>query len=187
MKKFLFPLIAVTFIVMFGCSKSKSGGSGTTTTNDYYIRFKANGVQTEYKAHTETIYNKANGTTERMTTLGGTKEQFVPTKSNMTVALTTVGDNTLNVTFTNYATTAAGFKKAKILTLGFYDANGKFFMSWADEFSNILPAGSPINCRLVFTEATSTYLKGNFSGTLFSQDYLTRLEITDGEFYLKQR
>ena len=187
MKKLLTLSLVVIAVMIAGCRKSKSGGGGGGTSNDYYLRFKSNGTQFEYKAHPETIYNKANGATEFITTLGATKEQFVPTKSNITVALTTVGTNSLNTTFTNYTTTNAGFKKAKIMQLGFFDANGKFFQSWAEEFSSILPAGSPINCRLIFTEATSTYLKGNFSGTIFSSDYLTRLEITEGEFYLKQR
>jgi hypothetical protein len=185
MKKLLsLSLAIVVSMVIASCAKNQPGGPAA---NDFFIRFKANGVQTEYRANAETIYNKPNGTTEHITTLGGTKEQFEPKKSNMTVALTTVGDNSLNVTFTNYATSAAGFKKAKLLQLAFFDANGKFFMSWSDDFASILPPGSPINCRLVLTEATSSYLKGNFSGTLFSQDYSTKLEITNGEFYLKMR
>jgi hypothetical protein len=51
----------------------------------------------------------------------------------------------------------------------------------------VLPAGTPSNARLVITEATSTYIKGNFSGTMLTQDYLSKLDITDGEFYLKRR
>ena len=60
-------------------------------------------------------------------------------------------------------------------------------MSWSDDFVAVLPAGTPTNARLVITEATSTYVKGNFSGTMLTQDYLSKLDITEGEFYLKRR
>lgn len=186
MKKFLTLLVAIASITLSGCSKSKSGGGGGPAI-DYYVRFKANGTQIEYKASAETIYNKQNGATERITTLGGTKEPFVATKNNLAIALTTVGDNSVNITFTNYATSAASFKKAKLLQFAFLDGNGKSFQSWSDDFISVLPAGTPTNGRLIFTEATSVYLKGNFSATLLSQDYLTRIDITDGEFYVKQR
>ena len=181
MKKLL-SIIAVTLLL--ACSKSKpSGGSNA---NDYYIRFKAGGTQFEYRASAEAIFNKQSGS-DYITTLGGTKDPFIATKSNMTVALTSFGVNQTNVTYTNYATTTAGFKKAKVLQLGFYDANGKFFMSWSDDFLLLIPAGTPTNSRLVLTEATATTLKGNFSGTMTTQDYLTKLDITEGEFYLKLR
>lgn len=178
--------LIIALMSLLSCSKSKSTGGGSSATNEYYLKFKANGTQYEYRAHTEAIFNRQSGA-DYQCTLGGTKDAFIPTKSNMTVALTSVGANQTNLTYTNYATTAAGFKKAKILQLGFYDANGKFFMSWADELANLLPAGTPFNARLVLTEATSAHLKGNFSGTMLTQDYLTRLDITDGEFYLKLR
>ena len=185
MKKLLFATtLIIALMSMVSCSKSKS--SGGATTNEYYIRFKANGTQFEYRAHTEAIFNKQSGT-DYICTLGGTKDPFIANKSNITVALTSFGANQTNVTYTNYATTAAGFKKAKILQLGFYDANGKFFMSWSDDFANLIPAGTPFNARLVLTEATSAHLKGNFSGAMLTQDYLTRLDVTEGEFYLKMR
>ena len=185
MKKLRSPLTAIIALMyLLSCSKSKPA-SGSNA-NDFYLRFKANGTQLEYRAHVEAIYNKQSGA-DYITTLGGTKDQFIPTKSNMTVALTSVGVNQTNITYTNYATAAAGFKKAKILQLGFYDANGKFFMSWSDDFVSLLPAGTPINGRLILTEATSSTLKGNFSGTMVTQDYQSKVDITEGEFYLKLR
>ncbi|HKH59478.1 MAG TPA: hypothetical protein VKA49_01535, partial [Flavitalea sp.] len=157
-------LSIIALMLLLSCSKSKPA-SGSSNANDFYIRFKANGTQLEYRANAEASYNKQTGA-NYITTLGGTKDQFIPNKSNMTVALTSVGVNETNITYTNYATVTAGSKKGKVLQLAFYDANGKFFMSWSDDFVLLLPAGTPFNGRLILTEATSLTLKGNFSGTM---------------------
>jgi hypothetical protein len=149
------------------------------------MRFKANGVQKEYKANAMGRFNKPlGGATEYVSTLGGTKEQFEATKSNMTIALTTVGANNLNLMYTNYSTTAAGTKRPKLLQFGYFDENGKFYMSYADDMTFALPAGSPINSRLIVTEASSSFIKGTFTCILYSQDF-SKLEVTDGEFYLE--
>lgn len=185
MKKVSIQLAAIIFLILsISCSKSKPGKGPNP--NDFYVRFKANGTQLEYKASAEAIHNKQSGA-DYITTLGATKDLFVADKSNMTIALTTVGVNALNQTYTNYATTMVGMKKAKIVQLGFFDANKKFFMSWSDDFAAVLPAGTPFNARVIFTDATATTLKGNFSGTMLTQDYASRLDITDGEFYVKLR
>ena len=178
---FAYTIIVLNFIL--SCSKSEPG---TSASNEYYVRFKMNGVQVEYKANAEATFNKPSGS-DHITTLGGTREPFEAKKNNMTIGLTTNGANATNLTYTNYATLAAGTAKAKLLQLAFFDDSGKFFMSWSDDFVSLLLQGSPINCRLVLTEATSTFIKGNFSGTLYTQDYTSNTNITDGEFFLKVR
>ncbi|MBC7826879.1 MAG: hypothetical protein H7122_03965 [Chitinophagaceae bacterium] len=178
------PLFLMILISMSACTKS-AGGNGNAS-KDFYLRFKADGVQNEYRAHVEGNFNKPSGPTEYITILGGTKVQFEAKKSNMTLGLTTVGTTMLHTTYTNYSASAPGLKKAKLALISFLDENGKPYASWGEEFSLVLPPGSPIDVRLVITEASSTHIRGNFSGTLYSADFSAKIKITDGEFYLEQ-
>lgn len=180
----VFPVVQLILLVLISissCTKNSGGGGGNPPQN-FYLRFKNNGVQNEYKAHAEGNFNRVSGANYN-SIVGATKVQFEATKNNMTIGLTTIGKASPNTTYTNYTTATA--TKAKLLQLAFYDEAGKFFMSWGEEFLSIMPAGSTADARVVITEATSEYIKGNFSGTLFSQGYTSKITITDGEFYLK--
>jgi hypothetical protein len=177
----ILPVLLSIVVVMNSCTKTDD----KVDSNNYYMRFKANGVQKEYKANAAGRFNKPlGGATEYVSTLGGTKAQFEATKSNLTIALTTVGTNSLNLIYTNYSTTAAGTKKPKLLQFAYFDENGKFYMSYAEDMTFALPAGSPINSRLIVTEASSSIIKGTFTCILYSQDF-SKVEVTDGEFYLE--
>jgi hypothetical protein len=182
----VFPIASLLLLILISissCKKNSDSGGGNPLT-DFYLRFKNNGVQNEYKAHAEGNFNRASGANYN-SIVGATKVQFEATKSNMVVAVTTVGKAALNKTYTNYTTATAGLEKAKLLQLAFYDETGKFFMSWGDEYLSLMPAGSVADARLTITESTSAYIKGTFSGTLFTSGYTSKITITDGEFYLK--
>src|SRR5215204_7120216 len=106
-------LSIIALMLLLSCSKSKPA-SGSSNANDFYIRFKANGTQLEYRANAEASYNKQTGA-NYITTLGGTKDQFIPNKSNMTVALTSVGVKRPNIKLKIYQRVRAGLKKDKVL------------------------------------------------------------------------
>lgn len=176
--------VLISFSLLFtgACKKNddKPGnGSG------YYMKFKLNGTQVEYTGQVECNFNKTSGATH-VASFAGLKVALNAGSNAMTLALGTADNNETNVTYTNYATTAAGTEKAKALTIGYMDEAGAAYLSWPDEFSAALPGGTKTEARLKVTEATSAALKGTFSGVLYNTDYSKELTVTDGEFYLRR-
>jgi hypothetical protein len=181
----IFPAIPFLLMILMAVSScKKNDGDDGGSSPEFFLRFKANGVQNEYKANTEGSFNKASGS-NYISVVGATKIQFEATKSNMTIALTSIGIAVVNTTYTNYTSSTPGYVKGKLLQIAFYDENGKFYMSWGEEFLSLMPPGSVADSRVVITESTSAYIKGKFSGTLFTEGFTNKMIITDGEFYLR--
>ncbi|MBX3256390.1 MAG: hypothetical protein KF862_19800 [Chitinophagaceae bacterium] len=172
-------------IVALSLLSCKKGGEQGDPGSEYYVRFKANGTRIEYKAYAEGNFNKLAGG-KYASTLSGLKENFVGTKNNMSISLATASPNSTDVTYTNFSASSAGLQKAELLSLGYFDDNGKFFMTWAEELAPALPATVETEARLIFTEQTDKYLKGKFSGKMYNDDFSVKLDITDGEFYVKR-
>lgn len=169
-------------VMTYSCKKNNDDlGSG----EGYYIRFKINGTQTEYKAQVEGTFDKVTAL-QHNTSLAGLKEALVATKNNMTLLLATENETQPGVTYTSYATGRSGLQKAKLVNLVYIDETGKSYLSWMEEFAPALPSGTETNATIKITEATANYIKGNFSGVLYNKDYTAKLNITDGEFYARR-
>lgn len=151
----------------------------------YFMRFKINGTPIEYKAQIEGTFDKATSL-QRNTSLAGLKEAFVATKNNMTLLLATENNTQTNVDYTSYATTSSGMVKAKLVNLVYLDENGKKFLSWMEEFAPTLPPGTETKAVIRITEATAEYFKGSFGGVIYSEDFSTKLNITDGVFFARR-
>lgn len=175
-------IVALIGITLISCKKENDpGGDGS----GYYVRFKSNGTLVEYKEYAEGNFNKSAGG-KYASTMAGLKENFVATKNNMSLSVATVAENTVNITYTNYTVSSAGMQKAALVSLAYYDDKGEFFMTWTEEFASALPAGVETNAHILFTEQTEQYLKGLFSGKMYNEDFSKKLDITDGEFYVKR-
>lgn len=174
--------ILVILVTITSCKKENDtddSGSG------YYVKFKANGMQVEYKGYAEGNFNKlASG--KYVSTLSGLNEAFVGTRNNMSIALSTVAQNDVNITYTNYASSSPATQKAAALGLAYYDDKGVFFMTWSDEFASALPDDVETVATCIFTEQTDKHLKGNFTGKMYNEDFSVKLDITDGEFFVKR-
>src|SRR6478752_6999752 len=78
-------------VLINSCSKSDGGGGSTPPAGSaYYMKFKLDGVQIEYKQNTDGVFNKPQSNGDYTCINGGTKEQFVATKNNIAVVMTTV-------------------------------------------------------------------------------------------------
>ena len=180
----LFPYFLLTGILMvaYSCKKDNDGtGSGT----GYYMRFKINGTQVAYKGQVEGTFDKVTSL-QHNTSLAGLKDALVAAKNNMTLLLATENGTQTGLTYTNYTTGTKKKKKAKLVNLVYIDESGKNYLSWMEEFAPALPAGTETKATIKITEATTDYIKGIFSGVLYNENYSTKLNITDGEFYARR-
>jgi hypothetical protein len=173
----------VSFCIVNSCKKTDDNNNGNGS--DYYMKFKLNGTAYEYTGQASGNFNITSGGSQ-IASLAGLKVALNVGSNTMTVALGTAGDNKTGVTYTNYATTAAGTEKAKALSIVFIDEAGAPYLSWPDEFVAALPGGTKTEARLKVTEATSAALKGTFSGVLYNDDYSKEFIVTDGEFNLRR-
>ena len=179
---FLYLLLPVIMITAYACKKdngSDDSGSG------YYMRFKINGTQVEYKGQIEGTFDKVTAL-QHNTSLAGLKDPLVATKNNMTLLLATENETKTGLTYTSYTIGTSGMQKAKLVNLVYIDENGKNYLSWMEEFAPALPSGTETKAAIKITEATADHMKGVFSGVLYNEDYSTKLNITDGEFYARR-
>ncbi|HRO45470.1 hypothetical protein [Agriterribacter sp.] len=179
---FLYVLLPGIMIMAYSCKKdndTRDPGSG------YYIRFKINGTQVEYKGQVEGAFDKATAL-QHNTSLAGLKEALVATKNNMTLLLATDNETQTGLGYTSYTTGTSGMQKAKLVNLVYIDENGKNYLSWMEEFAPALPPGTETKAIIKITEATADYMKGDFSGVLYDEAYTVKFNITDGEFYARR-
>lgn len=179
-------LHAVLFVALFmagACKKTNNDNPGNSS--GFYMKFKLNGSAYEYTGQASGNFNITSGGSQ-VASLAGLKVALNIGSNTMTVALGTADDNKTGVTYTNYATTAAGTEKAKALSIVFIDDAGVPYISWPDEFASALPSGTKTEARLKVTEATAAALKGTFSGVLYNDDYSKAFTVTDGEFNLRR-
>lgn len=177
--RFCHCVVLTCFIVTaFSCKKSERNSNENSA---YYMRFKINGTQVEYKEQIEGNFNKATSS-QYNSSVAGIKELFTPAKNNMSLLLATAVETQTGITYTNYTTTASGMQKAKLANLVYIDENGKNYLSWMEEFTPSLPAGTEIKALITITSTTSNTISGTFSGVLYSEDYTIKLNITEGAF-----
>ena len=175
-------------IALFATSCKKDiPGPTASGTSEYYMRFKANGITKEYKFDCAGQLNKFQTNPDVYAShFSGAKDEYVVNKNVMTVILFTNAESLLNVTYTNYNTTSPVLIPARDLIISYSDETGEHYGSIYETALPYLPAGLVCNNLLRITEANSVYLKGTFSGTIYNNSYLKKIEITAGEFYLKR-
>lgn len=175
----LFIVVFSMLLFITGCKKDGDAGNGSSY---YYMRFKINGTQVEYKAQIEGNFNKTSSS-QFNSSVAGLKELFTSAKNNMSLLLATAEATQTGVTYTNYTTSAAGMQKAKLANLVYIDGSGKNYLSWMEEFATAIPTGTEVKALIKITDANNSVVKGVFSGVLYSEDFSEKLTITDGEFY----
>lgn len=71
--------------------------------------------------------------------------------------------------------------------LTYTDDNGtNYSAAFDDELIEATYPDGVANNQLTITEATSTFIKGKFPGTLYATNFTKEMKITEGEFYLEE-
>ena len=184
---FTFFLSALCLSVVFidSCKKSSNGGNGNSPADKYYVKFKVDGTLKTYSGDAEGNFNVESSVGNYVSTIYGVDKIFVADTSALDIGISNTANLAANITYTNYATTTGGQLKPTLVILSYYDESGNFFAAWPDDYSAF---GVISDAKIIITSATSTSLKGNFSGTVYKEIDGTSPKhiISEGEFYVKR-
>ncbi|QEH42992.1 hypothetical protein [Chitinophaga sp. XS-30] len=176
-----YTLLLLSMVLLAGCSKKSDNPAAPGT---YYLRFKADGVQKEYKAHTlaQLYYDPEN----------------LSYHCNMTSSLKTaeLGKDALSLFLlskTAYKTGERYHLRNEIempktnaimpqVMISMFTESGKPYTA---QFLPVTGLQFDDAAEVKFTEITDKYVRGTFSGLAFSMlPERAELKVTDGEFYL---
>jgi hypothetical protein len=175
-----------------GCKKSTSpGGGGGGTGSGYYMKFKLDGVQTEYDSEPIAGINYNSGEGLYSLVIAAYKDVYAGAKNEITI---------IGYSNTNFAINVAYNDPAKAIekngaplpemTVFYNDSSANGFLTageFADAAGNMLIPGMVANAKLTITELATSYIKGNFSGSTYKGSDFSKIHaITEGTFYLKR-
>jgi hypothetical protein len=173
MKRIIVFLSILVVPFMFNSCK-KSSTKPATTNGTYYVKLKINGV-----AKSMTLTPIAMFTDAQTIHIGELTGYFAGNFGEGAIFTITDGDPiTTNKAYTQQRISANGTSVIQNLFI-YRGDDGKQYLANGDD------PGTSVT--LTFTEITSGYVKGTFSGTLWLQgSNSTFVNITDGEFYLRR-
>lgn len=186
-------------LALFGACSKNSGGDndGGDGSANYFMRFKVDGQAVEYLQAKETNINSylsvatsAPAQTGYVSFIVGQKDIVSATqqKNALSFALSTNAKLKVNTTYTNYASAGSEYLDGVKMIFGYTDAAGTIHLAWSSELAAQIYQAYSItvlsDSRVAITEIGTDYIKGNFSGTLYSEDYKTKKVLSEGSFYL---
>lgn len=178
MKKTKFSILFILAFTLFGSfsCKKKSDDSSADTSTDFFVRFKVNGVQKEFKGTTTALFQ----TIALSPTLYTASFQGIQnsTATSTNVLGLNVSDIAAIAVNKNYTSTIVGSTiQASIL---YFDQAG------AQYGSIFVTSGSSTDAVIRLTEITSTSVSGTFSGKVASSTGSNNQTITEGSFRVKR-
>ncbi|MDP4255878.1 MAG: hypothetical protein Q8938_17850, partial [Bacteroidota bacterium] len=157
----------------------------------YYMKFKLDGVQTEYDS--EPIAGISYNSSERLYSLviAAYKDVNAGIKNEVTIIGYSKTTFAANVPYNDPAKAVENNGSPLPAMTVFYndpDANGFLTAGeFADAAGNMLIPGMIANAKLTITELATGYVKGSFSGTTYkASDFSKTHAITEGTFYLQR-
>lgn len=168
------------FLILSGCSNDSSSDD-TLPDKEYFITFKVNGKQKEYKGNYEDgnllgIFNAKGDKGYVSSWFTGLKNSSESKQNFISFSILDVNDHQVNETYTNKETT----NKDYLFLATYIDENGENYSTVNNKI--LIPEGGILDGELIFTIANDQLEKGKFSGTLYNNEDDTPIKITDGEF-----
>lgn len=177
-------LFSFSMLITGSCTKDKPADE-INSASDYYVRFKLDGNSILYTKTAEGNINVVDNDGHYDCSIAGLKDENVSNKGTMVILMVTTNPMTTGNTYTNFGTTSGGNVRTLLGAISRYDDAGTFFASWGDEFSS---SGVDSDTRINFTEITETYIKGNFSGTMYKEinGNAEKHLVSEGEFRVRR-
>lgn len=181
--KFIIGICAVLCCALFFCACKKSVAD-ILPDDDYYIRFKVDGTQKEYKTEIFVNAEMPDGQTAGWYVAGiaGVAEDF--TSSSISLSISDVEPLKIDKTY-EIVYHAGSNDVPKTLATMMYMESGEGFYS-ATQTNE--PGFS--SAQLRFTEITDEYVKGTFNGVLLespSEPAPIKYTLTSGEFFVPRK
>jgi hypothetical protein len=168
----LYAALLLFFVCSFGGCKKSTPSAGL---GDSYMRYKLNGTKKDYNGCSAVFLSAVNGI------------------YGVGIAGASSNDPSNDFSITLFAKTALSQGQtftAGLVTGTYYTQGGLAYVEGSKSYSS---AGTIINpaakVSVIITELSSTYVKGTFSGTLYSDasNYTTvAYTVTEGEFNAKR-
>ena len=194
--KVIAAIVLSSMMAITGCKKSNDAnnnnpGSGT----DYFLKFKADGTQKEFKSEPLIQILKKNNDGLYSAVLQGYKD-FVGQGTKDELGMIILSNDPV-VQGSSYqdpekCVDISGDTLTKLI-MNFNDPTNNGYLSMgplADKNGVIILFPNVVaDAKLLISELTSDYAKGTFSATVYlSTDatLTTKVKITDGQFYLKR-
>lgn len=180
-------LMMYLVVLLAGCKKDNGGNAEG---DEYYIRFKANGVQKEYKPKIPNNrvsylyldeYQIYNATITGLLNLEGAQVQ--PIKNFMNIVVRSKEKIKVNNPYLMQTAVPYNGIKFSAIELTYADEAGKTFgaLLLKENYPLLeIKDDATVNFDLIRSDAT----KGRFSGRAFNVIDKSEMLITDGEFYL---
>lgn len=181
--RFLYLILLSIAVIGYSCKKSENDSTGGD--RGYYMKFTLGDTRMEFTGNVEGTYSKPTSR-QYNTSIAGIKVAFVADKNNMTILLATDDETQKGISYTSFASTSSGQQKAKLANLVYFDESGEAYFSWMEELIPTLPSGTTSKTIIKITDAGSDYIKGNFSGELYNENFTRKLIVKDGEFYSRR-
>ena len=168
-------MVIVMIILLVSCGSDDDAGPGT---KEFYMKFKANGVQLVYDEQAVAVFHyDANNNGYNCQTYANKTSEL--TKDAIDLMIVDTDELTTGVTYSlKNEIDLQVFGPTPQAKAVYWDAAGK-------GFSAQLPAMTD-EFVVTFTEITGDYVKGSFSGRVFTSVGREELIITEGEFKLSK-
>lgn len=187
-----FLLLLTTILIAAGCKKGGDDGSngGDADGSEFYIRFKADGTELEYKSNAITqvlavspkgLYSCAlQGYNDFTMTDNGLMSLIIWSEDPITATTYRNADNVSN----------SDGDKIPSVVVTFLDDKKVSYLSQGVPLARIPPLDKIVSdVQVTLTEVSQSRIAGNFSGTLFKTTdgaFSTTVKITDGKFNLRR-
>lgn len=157
----------LSFVVLMfsGCSKD---GNGPAESEDYYFRFKVDGIQQAYTARDQQInltgssqYDEQNGV--YAINIAGMRNILESGKHTLTVFVSDTEGFAAGTTYSNIPGEGDDYPDF-VFSMGYHDGAGNLFVAGGAGDKPLAGLYEP--AFVTFTEIAENYMSGTFSGTL---------------------
>ncbi|MFD2823839.1 hypothetical protein ACFS5M_09175 [Lacinutrix iliipiscaria] len=176
-------LLLLLFTTLNSCS-SDNGDGGSSGDIDYYIRYEVNGTLIEFlfngDNHIDNAYGNFNliDSGNNIASIAAGRHE-IGNDESLLLSIRNPSEIQINTTYSNYM--SATTTQPEVLLFTYLDTGGTSFGTFnEDDLTNLYPA-AVANAKILFSEVTTTYMKGTFSGRFYNSND-NYIEITNGEF-----
>jgi len=186
----ILPLVLLFSFALAGCSKNNGNEEDEDPGSSYYIRFKIDGVQKEYKSNLVSQILPISNKLLYSAVMSGFQDNAALDKNLLSMIIWS-REPIAAKTYKNENDVANsdGDKVPEILVT-YYDNDKVGYLSLGKPFSTQPPFDKIVSdAEIVITNLTDAYISGRFSGTVYKSTdgtYTQKLVVTEGQFNLKR-
>ncbi|MGN6601764.1 MAG: hypothetical protein ACTHK8_04890 [Ginsengibacter sp.] len=197
MKKIFFPFIVLSIAILGLNSCKKSAVNANAAASTYYMRFKLNGVKTEFNS--VPIAQSAYNSSEKVYTTGilALKDSSKILQDQIDIAITDKNPLTPGAVYQDPVKTVAATGTIPQVVFTYYSSPQDSYVSMglfcddAGNFSSLLPDYKDLvaDAKVIITAIGPDNLQGTFSATVFklntSTNIYDKIPLTEGAFNLR--